>query len=801
MRDEDPFDAPLDPHLIDFTAGWNRLLREGLEPIYTSSFDGGDGGIMRLEARQLSGLYTLTYNMCVQEIPYNWSAKIYYALKDELDRVSAEKVLGKLRESAGNGEELLAAFEEVWRRWLVAMKQVKAIFGYLDRFYVARLRLRKVQQIGIRSFYDHVFVHLKEDITVAFLEAVAKDRAKHLSAHHDNGSVIRNDEVSAGSTCVDSPESESEILQEEGRSGSCGVTHALLRRVAIIFQKLGMDVYRDELELPLLQATERYLKSESEEWLTNHTASMYLYHVRAVVKAESWRVSQLLNESTMQKMVDVCHQQLLAERLDCIISSDTGCAFMLENGHKDELKLLFTLLSNVRCAMPRIAGCFRQYLLKKGNVLTKDESLLNRSNLKRKGENEKNLTEAVLQLHEENCNLLSECFKGHHAFHKALKDAFEEFLNLPIQGALDISQIITDYLDRALRKLPQEMTLVSSTEESSREKYHNPSLVRHLCKVVDVFKYVNEKDVFAELYRKKMAKRLLLERTRSIAMESEIVEKIASTCGRPFASKLSGMLSDLRTTESFDDAWQKFLAEENVGLRFDVRVKALSAGFWPSYRSESLRLPACLTLARERFEEFYATKTSSRRLSWIHSLGSVWVKHDTGTVLMLNTFQACILLLFNTHQRLSVSQIAGHLGLEAAQVNKYVQSLCVRKYQLLRCEEQNNGDHVLVVNDDFQSKRERVRVPMIPSLSKMGEKDKEKSYKKVYDDRKFAMDATLVRVMKASKKMEERDLIKEAIQELSVLFKVDSSMLRKRLKDLVEREYLASISSSYEYIQ
>ena len=864
-RDEDPSNAPLPPHLVAFNDGWQRLRSEGLDHVYATVLDASAAEDptsqgrrkANLDARRMSSLYTLTYNMCVQEIPYNWSAKLYYALKDELNRVCAEKVLRRLKEPVRGCADLLRRVAQVWRRWLFLLKKVKAIFGYLERFYVKRLRLMRVEQMGIQAFHDHVFAHLKEDITAAFLKAVEQDRRKEGRASAGNrassdvdiegsemaevaapgspslasDASLENDgssstNVSLSKAAEKTPRGVINADQAKRASETTGsteeasaVSRSLLQQIADIFHVLGTAVYRDELELPLLQSTEKHLSKEADKWLTNHTASMYLYHVRATVRSEVARVEQIMLLSTMDKMAAVCHRQLLAEKLECILESSTGCEYLLEKGHTDELKLLFNLLSNVRAAMPCIATCFKNHLIKHGLKLMKDTSLTKPlSNENREGESglkESNLTVRVLHLHEQNLRMIGQCFNGHHAFHRALKDAFEEFLNVPIQGAADISQIITDYLDRSLRKRPREMVLTwagPDEEIQDATDLFDKGLSKHLCGVIHVFKYVSEKDVFAELYRKKLAKRLLLERSRSIRMEEEIIAEISATCGRPFASKLSGMLSDLKVTQRFGDAWKKHLEEAAADLGFEMEVKALSAGFWPSYRSETLVLPPSLSIAKEQFQKFYETQTSSRKLSWVHSLGSLWIEHaaKSGPIsLLLNTFQACILLLFNNHEVLSLPQIAGLLGLQTKQVFKYIRSLCTPKYQLLICD---NGEvdggadsgATFRVNEAFESKRRRLRVPMIPQLSKMGEKDREKSYKKVYDDRKFAMDAAIVRLMKAQGRMKEEQLIAQTMKSLSALFKVDRSMLQKRLKDLVDREYIAKSaddSSMINYVQ
>jgi len=60
---------------------------------------------------------------------------------------------------------------------------------------------------------------------------------------------------------------------------------------------------------------------------------------------------------------------------------------------------------------------------------------------------------------------------------------------------------------------------------------------------------------------------------------------------------------------------------------------------------------------------------------------------------------------------------------------------------------------------------------------------------KVTQDRSHAVDAALVRVMKARKKMNYNDLRLEIVT-LMRTFKPDDALIKKRVSSLIERDYL-----------
>lgn len=74
---------------------------------------------------------------------------------------------------------------------------------------------------------------------------------------------------------------------------------------------------------------------------------------------------------------------------------------------------------------------------------------------------------------------------------------------------------------------------------------------------------------------------------------------------------------------------------------------------------------------------------------------------------------------------------------------------------------------------------------------------------KVDEDRKHMVEATIVKVMKARRRIEHNALITEATKILSQKFNPDPTMIKKRIESLIDREYLERDSEDrrfYKYI-
>src|SRR5690606_9314554 len=67
-----------------------------------------------------------------------------------------------------------------------------------------------------------------------------------------------------------------------------------------------------------------------------------------------------------------------------------------------------------------------------------------------------------------------------------------------------------------------------------------------LDKVMMLFRFIQEKDIFEKYYKQHLAKRLLLNRSSSDDQERNMIAKLKTECGYQFTSKLEGMFQDMR---------------------------------------------------------------------------------------------------------------------------------------------------------------------------------------------------------------------------------------------------------------
>ncbi|KAH0781944.1 hypothetical protein KY290_001542 [Solanum tuberosum] len=115
---------------------------------------------------------------------------------------------------------------------------------------------------------------------------------------------------------------------------------------------------------------------------------------------------------------------------------------------------------------------------------------------------------------------------------------------------------------------------------------------------------------------------LIIDLTCS-ANERSILTKLKQQCGGQFTSKMEGMVTYLTLARENQGNFEEYLSNNpiaNPGI--DLTVTVLTTGFWPSYKSFDLNLPAEMVKCVEVFKELYQTKTKHMKLTWIYSLGT-----------------------------------------------------------------------------------------------------------------------------------------------------------------------------------
>lgn len=434
-----------------------------------------------------------------------------------------------------------------------------------------------------------------------------------------------------------------------------------------------------------------------------------------------------------------------------------------------------------------MAEIFRLHVLESGmeriNARSARLETLPDKEREKESTNDPNFVKDLIALHEKFLDMVRNQFGSHALFQKALKDAFTDFVNRDAT-VFKHAEIMASFCDSLLK--------------SGGEKLGDDEIEAYLEKLVLLFSYLSDKDVFAEIYRDMLAKRLLGQRSASDEMERTMVGKLKQRCGSQFTGKFEGMINDLVIgtdhKAQFDEycvSKEKFSPDTTI----DFGVQVLTTGYWPTYKSyDGINLPPIMAKCVQVFSEFYTEETNhgTRRLQWIHSQGNAEIRAKFGKSryeLQVVSLQAMVLLMFHNvpySSPLTYAEIRDNINLPDEALKRILHSLACGKLKVLKKTgapaKISTESDTFVGNEKFTNKARKFRIPMA-SL------DETKSPKKIEEDRGIAIEAAIVRIMKARKILRNQELQAEVLVQLA-FFQPSVKAIRKHIEALIDREYL-----------
>jgi len=477
-----------------------------------------------------------------------------------------------------------------------------------------------------------------------------------------------------------------------------------------------------------------------------------------------------LDKSTERKILDVLHQELISEHMQTLVNmQESGLIFMLQSDKILDLKRMYHLLNRVNGGHELMKTLLSELVKNTGKSIVEHP------------DNEKKpavFVQSLIELKDKYDKILTQSFENDKHFVLTVNQAFESFINAHPRSP----EFLSLFIDEKLRK-----GLKGATEEEVEET---------LRKVMVLFRFIQEKDVFEKYYKQHLAKRLLLGCSVSDDAEKGMISKLKTECGYQFTAKLEGMFTDMRTSATTMDNFKSYVSslDKNPLKGIDIIVNVLTTGFWPTQTTASCSLPTEIQQCCTLFEKFYLNNHSGRRLTWQTNMGTGELRAHFGSKrheLNVSTFQMCILLLFNKHTTLTFKEIQEETNIPIQDLKRNLYTLSCSKYKILVKNPNNpkfGPTDEFSYNSEFKSKLFRVKVNPVP----MGNTGEERKMidEKINEDRKHLIEAAVVRVMKARNRLQHNNLVSEVIKQLSSRFNPPVDVIKKRIESLIEREYL-----------
>ncbi|KAL6186860.1 hypothetical protein ACLB2K_042979 [Fragaria x ananassa] len=569
------------------------------------------------------------------------------------------------------------------------------------------------------------------------------------------------------------------VLRE--RTGEV-INRGLMRNIIKMLMELGPSVYQEDFENPFLEVSAEFYKGESQKFIECCDCGDYLKKAERRLNEEFERVTHYLDAKSEVKITNVVEEEMIANHMLRLVHMDnSGLVNMLLDDKYEDLGRMYNLFRRVCNGLSTIREVMTSHIRETGKQLVTDpERLKDPVEFVQRLLDEKDKYDSIIKL----------SFNNDKTFQNGLNSSFEYFINLNTRSPEFISLFVDDKLRKGLKGVSEEDVEVI------------------LDKVMMLFRYLQEKDVFEKYYKQHLAKRLLSGKTVSDDAERSLIVKLKTECGYQFTSKLEGMFTDMKTSQ---DTMQGFYGSHpELGEGPTLTVQVLTTGSWPTQPSVTCNLPAEMSALCEKFRSYYLGTHTGRRLSWQTNMGTADIKATFGKgqkhELNVSTYQMCVLMLFNNADRLNYKEIEQATEIPAIDLKRCLQSMaCVKGKNVLRKEPMSKDiceDDTFLVNDKFTSKLYKVKIGTVVA-QKESEPEKQETRQRVEEDRKPQIEAAIVRIMKSRRTLDHNNVISEVTKQLQSRFLANPTEIKKRIESLIEREFLERDSTDrklYRYL-
>ena len=691
---------------------------------------------------------------------------------------ASSDVAASVSSSSGKfwGDSLLQYYAKEWTRYSTASVYINRVFSYLNRHWVKReldeghRNIYDVYTLFLVSWRDFFFMSIHGQLCQALLDWIRRHRA---GESLDSTSLVKT--VTQSFTVLGLDEVDS--------------------------SRRTLDIYKKYFEDAFLSETRQFYQTESDGFLAANSVVDYLRRVEGRLAEEEQRVDLYLDSSTRQPLISCCESVLIANHKETVVRE---FVVLLPQHKNADLQLSYSLMNRIAGGLDSLKETFELHVKQSG--LQAIEKLLS-ANVSISDLDPKIYVDALLAVYKTYHDMVVSCFNNDAGFMGAMDKACRDFVNRnALCKAANSSSKSPEFLARFAD------TLLKKNAKGSEESDIDSALNN----IMAVFKYIEDKDVFQKFYSKSLAKRLVYDTSSSEEAEESMINKLKEACGFEYTSRLSRMFTDMNLSKDLNEGFKSRTDAVDV----DFYIKVLATGSWPLQPPSSpFNVPQALDGVFTRFQSYYSSQHSGRKLTWLFHLSHGELKTNcfrgpnnakVSYILMVYTYTMAVLLAFNDSEKLTGKQLMALSGLDEETLKNQLYILLKSRMVLpsaggiadvesntdLTAQIDLNQDFTLNLN--FKSKKIRINLKIPVRTEQKAES--EETHKTVEEDRKLLIQAAIVRIMKTRRVLKHVSLIEEVITQLQARFKPKIPDIKKCIDILLEKEYIERSGAEYKYL-
>eukprot|EP01129_Flabellula_baltica_P013543 TRINITY_DN6306_c0_g1_i1.p1 TRINITY_DN6306_c0_g1~~TRINITY_DN6306_c0_g1_i1.p1 ORF type:complete len:755 (+),score=152.75 TRINITY_DN6306_c0_g1_i1:44-2308(+) len=717
-------------------------IQEGLNSLLENLTDG-------FSFEECMQMYSSVYDYCTtNQKGSDTGSELYFRVNNLL--LKRMRWLSK-RIKTRRDDSLLNFYRKEWARYRTAVRVIDHIFQYLNEHWIKTESKKDsdivpIQTLALNIWYEHMFGTTKEQLCEATLSLIEKER----------------DHEYVDTTLVK------------------GMVNAFIN---VTGNTDNLHDYQTSFEPFFIVSSTTYYENESQRLLDEISVPDYMIHVEKRLKEEEERADKLLHSSTKHKLITLCERILIIDRCDYFTNTFLQ---LLNEDRLEDLGRMYRLLSRANKLDP-LYPIFEIFISD-----TAAETMNSIGNL----DDYVEYTHALIYVHSKCFKVLTESFESNAQFSASLDRAARRYVN---------DNAITQHAGTS-SKSPELIAKYCDEILNARSRYDEEEAEEEIEHLLRIFKHVEDKDIFQEIYRKLLAKRLIFKTSVSEYLEGHVISQLRQVCGHEYTSKITRMFNDMAFSR---DLTEEFKDQTSRTFKYSYDILVLSTVSWPVKPTQTnFIMPKHINYMMEDFSRFFTRKfDSSRVLTWIWQFSKGELKASFGGnsyTLQCSAFQIGILMLFNDQEVIDFNELKEALDLKETHLKRSLLSLLRLRvlHKAPRDEPTITNTSRFKINKKFSSQKRKVQLN-IPVREEMQEQqeENEKERKALLEYRKLQLQAAIIRVMKQERSIEYTALTGAVIELVKENFTPKVPAVKKCIDVLIEKEYIARREGKKDIIE
>lgn len=837
-----------DAREIDFDQTWSVL----------------EGAIMLIQHQNVSNLsYEQLYRKAYQLVLAKRGAKLYDNVSNLIaDHLALRRqLLMETHFSSSSDADYVKQILSEWTHHLQAMKFVSDVLMYLNRVFVKDTKRLLTYDLGIQIFKDAFIKKNNAEIGKRLIEIIIDEITKIRRGEVIVTTMPISKAISMLELLIENNINDG-ISGENFYQ--CEFEPTFLARSESFYSQLALSLTNHSLGIQYIRDCTAFIKAE-ETRLHNYLPIATMPKVislmdNILIKDKIDDVMSLPYENQgLSYLLLPLIVSATENKKDVVLSQEVNMLYALVSRVEENLGLLKSRLRSVMLEqgngiLLRVKESQKEAKLKQNGELAVKKPAADSASIA------VSWIDGVLNYHHHAMMLLEQSFGLNPNIGQAITLAIRDFVNGPAKKSDNgpgPAESLSIYMDHHIKNF-NKLATKNIAQLSSFD--HLDDLIE---KSITFLRYIKDKDAFEANYANHFAKRFLNSKGNNnvastssrlgVDLEELIISKLSEEMGSSALDKILRMNKDIKLSTSVTQEWKNYSSRKSVEHFLNMELKICNVTDWPKsmtkdYKSftsnagdassppNGFAWPRQLKPSMRGFEEFWLSekKNQNKSLFWSPKFGSMdfRITYPSKTYeINMSTYAGMIMLLFapqegldgesmlafDEKKSLTYTEISELTGIPDSDLKRQLQSIAVAPRLRLLTKAPMTKDvkptDTFRLNEKFTSPSIKVKVLTVSASTSKSEKsgkvkteheqEVEEVNSNVTEGRKLEVNAAVVRIMKSRQIFKHNELVEELVKQLLNRFQPLMSLIKQRIEDLIEKEYIERDSTDrnvYRYI-